>query len=91
MIAEKIQAFHAVGVDLILTGFLHYDEDLEAFGRDVIPLVKKMRNLRSSKAADVILTADENRKKLGLGEATLPAPPANDGFHFGSESAKATS
>lgn len=88
MIAEKIQAFHAVGVDLILTGFLHYDEDLEAFGRDVIPLVRKMKSLRKSKAAPIILSSDAKREELGLGEATLPAPPADDGFHFGAETVK---
>jgi FMNH2-dependent dimethyl sulfone monooxygenase len=72
-IAEKIQEFHAVGVDLILTGFFHYEEDLAAFGRDVIPMLKRMPSLRKQKAADVILAADERRKELGLGEATLPS------------------
>jgi dimethylsulfone monooxygenase len=73
-IAEKIQAFHAVGIDLILTGFLHYDEDLEAFGRDVIPLVKKMASKRRETAAEIILSSDETRRVKGFGEATPAAP-----------------
>ena len=30
-----------LGVDLILTGFFHYDEELERFGKEVIPLVRE--------------------------------------------------
>jgi FMNH2-dependent dimethyl sulfone monooxygenase len=46
-VAEKIQQFHAVGVDLILGGFLHYTDDLPAFGREVIPLVRQLESRRS--------------------------------------------
>ncbi|BAZ44224.1 alkanesulfonate monooxygenase [Chondrocystis sp. NIES-4102] len=47
-VAEKIQKFHEVGVDLILGGFLHYSDDLPAFGRNVIPLVHKLESLRTT-------------------------------------------
>lgn len=47
-VTERIQQFHAVGVDLILTGFLHYSNDLPAFGRDVIPLVRQLESRRST-------------------------------------------
>ncbi|MGO0604200.1 hypothetical protein [Brevibacterium linens] len=30
-----------IGVDLILTGFLHCQEELEAFGKTVIPIVRE--------------------------------------------------
>ncbi|ANY66384.1 dimethyl sulfone monooxygenase SfnG [Paenibacillus sp. BIHB 4019] len=40
-VADKIIALKAIGVDLILTAFLHYDEDLKAFGEKVIPLVRE--------------------------------------------------
>jgi hypothetical protein len=31
-----------LGVDLILTGFLHYHEEVERFGRDVLPIVREL-------------------------------------------------
>ncbi|GMK42349.1 dimethyl sulfone monooxygenase SfnG [Paenibacillus sp. CCS19] len=40
-VADRILALKAIGVDLILTGFLHYEEDIRAFGEKVIPLVRK--------------------------------------------------
>ncbi len=41
-VAERIVAYRALGVDLILTGFLHFQEEVEAFGRKVLPLVREM-------------------------------------------------
>ena len=35
-IAERILALKAVGVDLVLLGFLHFQEEVEAFGKQVI-------------------------------------------------------
>lgn len=40
-IADKIEALHSAGIDLIQCGFLHYDEDLKNFGEQVIPLVRE--------------------------------------------------
>lgn len=40
-VAERIIELKKIGVDIILTGFLHYEEDLQAFGEKVIPLVRK--------------------------------------------------
>jgi FMNH2-dependent dimethyl sulfone monooxygenase len=40
-IADKIEALHSAGIDLIQCGFLHYEEDLENFGKKVIPLVRE--------------------------------------------------
>jgi hypothetical protein len=31
-----------LGVDLILTGFLHYHEEIERFGRDVLSIVRAL-------------------------------------------------
>jgi dimethylsulfone monooxygenase len=39
LIAERIRAYQAVGVDLILCAFLHFTDELPAFGREVIPLL----------------------------------------------------
>ena len=40
-VADRIIELKQLGVDLILTGFLNYDEELEAFGKKVIPLVRE--------------------------------------------------
>lgn len=39
--ADRIIELKKIGVDLILTGFLHYEEDILAFGKNVIPLVRE--------------------------------------------------
>ncbi|MNV65133.1 Alkanesulfonate monooxygenase [compost metagenome] len=49
-IAERIVALKAIGVDLILTGFLHFIEEVEYFGQKVLPLVRK---LEAEQGADV--------------------------------------
>jgi FMNH2-dependent dimethyl sulfone monooxygenase len=41
-VAERIVAYRRLGVDLILAGFLHFHEEVERFGRDVLPLVREM-------------------------------------------------
>jgi FMNH2-dependent dimethyl sulfone monooxygenase len=41
-IAERIIALKNVGVDLVLCGFLHFQEEVEFFGKHVIPLVRDM-------------------------------------------------
>ena len=41
-IAERIVALKAVGVDLVLTGFLHFIEEVEYFGQKVLPLVREL-------------------------------------------------
>ncbi|MBP1932220.1 dimethylsulfone monooxygenase SfnG [Ammoniphilus resinae] len=40
-IAERIIELKKMGVDLVLTGHLHYEEDLRIFGERVIPLVRE--------------------------------------------------
>lgn len=41
-IARRILEYKAVGVDLVLGGFLHYLEDVEYFGKRVLPLVREL-------------------------------------------------
>ncbi|MHA3080265.1 dimethylsulfone monooxygenase SfnG [Acinetobacter sp. ANC 5502] len=41
-IAERIVAYKAAGVDLILAGFLHFIEEVEYFGQRVLPLVREL-------------------------------------------------
>ena len=41
-VAERIVALKRAGADLILLGFLHFQEEVEHFGRTVIPLVREL-------------------------------------------------
>ena len=41
-IAERIVELKSVGVDLVLTGFLHFIEEVEYFGQRVLPLVREL-------------------------------------------------
>lgn len=47
-IARRIQEYEAVGVDIVLTGFLHFIEEVEQFGWRVSPLVRELPSLRSA-------------------------------------------
>ncbi len=49
-IAERIQAYEAVGVDILLTGYLHFIEEVEQFGWRIRPLVRDLPSLRSQLA-----------------------------------------
>lgn len=52
-IAERILALKDSGADLILLGFLHFQEEVEFFGKNVIPLVRKLEAERPySQAAE---------------------------------------
>lgn len=50
-IAERILALKDVGVDLVLTGFLHFIEEVEYFGENVLPRVRELEERRLQKAA----------------------------------------
>jgi FMNH2-dependent dimethyl sulfone monooxygenase len=41
-IAERVVAYKKLGVDLLLLGFLHYQEEVEYFGKRVLPLVREL-------------------------------------------------
>ena len=41
-VAERIIAYRKLGVDLMLTAFLHFQEEVERFGRDVLPIVREL-------------------------------------------------
>lgn len=41
-VAERIVALKRAGADLILLGFLHFQEEVEYFGKHVIPLVREL-------------------------------------------------
>ena len=41
-IARRIVHLKSIGVNLILTAFLHFQEEVEYFGRRVLPLVRAL-------------------------------------------------
>ncbi|MCG9521675.1 dimethyl sulfone monooxygenase SfnG [Acinetobacter pittii] len=51
-IAERIVALKNVGVDLILSGFLHFIEEVEYFGEKVLPLVRQLE-LQQEKEVEI--------------------------------------
>jgi hypothetical protein len=46
LIGFLIQAYEAVGGDILLTGFLHYIQEVEDFGWRVRPLVRALPSFR---------------------------------------------
>ena len=41
-VAERVCLLKAIGMNIILCGFLHYDEELRLFGEKVLPLVRRL-------------------------------------------------
>lgn len=41
-IAERICLLKSLGVSIILTAFLHYEEEIESFGKEILPLVRDL-------------------------------------------------
>jgi FMNH2-dependent dimethyl sulfone monooxygenase len=50
-IAERIVAIKSIGVNLVLGGFLHYLEDVDYFGKRILPLVRELEAKRAKVAA----------------------------------------
>jgi len=46
-VAERIVALKAAGADLVLLGFLHFQEEVENFGKKVVPLVRELEAQRT--------------------------------------------
>ncbi|GAA5929754.1 hypothetical protein JCM1841_002637 [Sporobolomyces salmonicolor] len=40
-VADRILLFRSLGIDLVLCAFLHFQEEVERFGKEVIPLVRE--------------------------------------------------
>jgi FMNH2-dependent dimethyl sulfone monooxygenase len=43
-IAERVISLKAAGVNLLLTGFLHFQEEIEYFGQRVMPLIRQLES-----------------------------------------------
>lgn len=64
-IAERICLIKSLGVSILLVAFLHYDEEIEQFGREVLPLVRKMESQGRGKDQELEIreTGDVYRAK----------------------------
>jgi len=57
-IAERIAGYRKRGTDLILGGFLHFQEEIEYFGANVLPLVREIEESEdNSRDAPVLVSA----------------------------------
>ncbi|KAH5437265.1 hypothetical protein HBI23_027770 [Parastagonospora nodorum] len=63
-IADRILLLKSLGVSLVLTAHLHYDEDIERFGKEVLPLVRELEATGRGKDAEdeIRRTGDIYRK-----------------------------
>lgn len=41
-VADRILLLKSLGIDIVLLAFLHYEDDIENFGEEVLPLVRKL-------------------------------------------------
>lgn len=41
-IADRICLLKSLGIDIILVAFLHYEDEIEQFGKEVLPLVREL-------------------------------------------------
>jgi dimethylsulfone monooxygenase len=56
-IAERVAAYRARGVDLILGGFLHFQEQIEYFGSRVLPLVREIEDSEQDSVDSPVLVS----------------------------------
>ncbi len=71
-IAERIAAYRKRGVDLILGGFLHFQEEIEYFGSRVLPLVREIEDAEEDSARFA-------GAGVGLTVARERTPPSHEG------------
>jgi FMNH2-dependent dimethyl sulfone monooxygenase len=56
-IAERVAAYRKRGVDLILGGFLHFQEEIEYFGSRVLPLVREIEDSEQDSVDSQVLVS----------------------------------
>lgn len=64
-ISERILLLKSLGVDILLVAFLHYDEEIQQFGDQVLSLVreKEKQGRGKDEAYEISLTGDVYREK----------------------------
>jgi FMNH2-dependent dimethyl sulfone monooxygenase len=53
-VARRIVSYRELGVGLILGGFLHFQEEVEYFGREVLPIVRELEVERGLAPAEAV-------------------------------------
>jgi FMNH2-dependent dimethyl sulfone monooxygenase len=53
-VARRIVEYRELGVGLILGGFLHFQEEVEYFGREVLPIVRELEAERGLEPAEAL-------------------------------------
>ncbi|WP_337060205.1 dimethylsulfone monooxygenase SfnG [Kineococcus sp. G2] len=71
-VARRVLAYSLVGVDLLLLGFLHVKEEVEAFGELVIPRVRELEQ-RLADGEDLALGAELDEAVAAAG-GRVPSP-----------------
>jgi dimethylsulfone monooxygenase len=56
-IAERVAAYRKRGVDLILGGFLHFQEEIEYFGSRVVALVREIEDSEEDSIGEPVLAS----------------------------------
>ncbi|ORY67683.1 methanesulfonate monooxygenase [Pseudomassariella vexata] len=64
-VAERIVLLKSLGINLVLTAFLNYDEEIEQFGKTVLPLVRDLEKQGRGKDAayEIEQTGDVYKKR----------------------------
>src|SRR5699024_8447620 len=85
-IADRIIAFKEVGVNLMLTCYLHFAEEVAAFGRDVLPIVReKEKDLARARGTELNtdllpVVPGVSAEEAARGRRDAPGgPPREDG------------
>ena len=65
-IADRIVLLKSLGIDILLVAFLHYDDDIQQFGKEVLPLVRKLEAEGRGKdeELEIRLTGDVYRARV---------------------------
>lgn len=65
-VADRILLLKSLGIDIVLCAFLHYETDVEHFGEQVLPLVRKLEKEGRGKDVEdeIRRTGDVYRKKV---------------------------
>ncbi|OJD36028.1 alkanesulfonate monooxygenase [Diplodia corticola] len=64
-VADRILLLKSIGVDILLTAFLHYEEEIRAFGETVLPLVRRLEKQGRGRDSEfeIRLTGDVYRER----------------------------
>jgi alkanesulfonate monooxygenase len=64
-IVDRILLLKSLGINILLTAFLHYDDEIQQFGEQILPLVRKLEAEGRGKDAEyeIKLTGDVYRER----------------------------